>query len=197
LAEPQSAEPHVIIINPGISDEYAAFGEWSGLIESAAIYKWGRSHNLYMQPDSPPVVDNIAGYIPPEGSLSIVVNGLKHSSYYTMWIDFVTFENHESASLPSLFKVFIKNDYYLYRELSVFSFQDMPREPVKIPIPFELSESGKIYILFEEYNTDKTFRSNTMWGIWDIIIANVDSLEFVTIPKPERKAMPYKIDILR
>ena len=196
-AEIQPAEPHIIVINPGLSNEYASFGEWGDLIESAAIYEWGRSHNLYMRPDSPPIVDNIAGYIPPESILSIGLNGLKRGSYYTMWIDFVSFDNPESVSFPSLLKVFVRNDYYLYRELAVFSLGNMPSEPVKIPIPFELSESGKIYILFEEYDTGKTYRSKAMWGIWDIIIADTDNLESVTIPKPSKRAIEYKVDILR
>ena len=196
-AEVRPEEPHIIVINPRLSGEYASFGEWGDLIESAAIYEWGRSHNLYMRPDSHPVVDNIAGYIPPESILSITLNGLKRGSYYTMWIDFVTFDNPESTSFPSLLRVFVRNDYYLYRELAVFNLGNMPSEPVKISIPFELSESGKVYILFEEYDTGKTFRSKTMWGIWDIIIADIDNLESVTIPKSPQKTMEYKVDILR
>ena len=191
----QLAEPHIIIINPGFSD--ASFDEWGDLIGNAAIYKWGRSHNLYMRLDAQPVVDNIAGYISPEGALSITVGGLKRGSYYTMWIDFVTFNNPESVSFSSLLKVFIKNDYYLYREIAAFSLEDMPSEPVKIPIPFELSEAGKIYILFEGYDSGKTFRSKAMWGMWDIIIADVDDLKSAAIPRPEGRKMQYKIDILR
>ena len=193
----KSAQPHIIIINPGLSDKYTVFGNWGDLIESHTIYKWGRSHNLYMRPDLQPVIDDLAGYIPQEGMLSINLNGLKRGSYYTMWINFVTFGNPQSASFSSLLKVFIKNDYYSYRELAVFSLGNMLPQPVKIPIPFELSESGKVNILFEEYNNSKTFRSKTTWGIWDMIIADVDNLESVLIPKPETKAIQYKMDILR
>jgi len=196
-ADVQPEEPHIIIINPGLSDNYISFGKWGDLIENAAIYEWGRSHNLYMRPDSKPVIDNIAGYIPPEGFLAIACGGLKRGNCYTAWIDFVTFSNPESAPFPSLLKVFIKNDYYPYRELAVFNLGKMPPTPVKISIPLELSESGKIYILFEEYTNGKTFKSKTTWGIWDIVIANIDNLESVTIPKPEKRVMQYKMDILR
>lgn len=191
-------EPHFIIINPGLSDDgYASQWDALSLIESGAIYEWGRTHGMYMRLDAPPVIDNIAGYLPPGGSLVLDINGLKRGAYYTMHVDFVTFRNPDEISFPSLLKVFAKNEYHQYQELAAFSLDN--QHPARIPIPFELSESGKITVLFEEYSLSKTsFKFETVWGIWDIIITDADDLSGLDLEKQARPPkIPYKTDILR
>ena len=193
--------PHIIVINPGLSDAFLSFGEWEGVIDSKRIYEWGRSHKLYMNPDAGLIMDNLAGYLASGGSVTLTVDKLKIDGFYHMWIDFVTFRNPDGENIPSLLKVFVKNEKYPYRELDSISFSNAKAEVVKIDIPYELSQSGKIIIRFEEYTLPKAvFKFKPVWGIWDIIIADKDELSADDVRSQnvyEVKKIPYKSDLVK
>lgn len=200
-AKQREDDIHVIIINPGSSDSFRFFGEWGGVIESRHVYNWGRSYQLYMNPDDGVIIDNIAGYISPGGRVILSIDGLKIDGFYSIWIDCVTFRNPERVEMPSFLKVFAGNEKYPYRELAVFSFTDIEPNAVKITIPYELSQAGKITILLEEYTLPQTaFRFKPLWAVWDIIIADSAELPVEIIrsqSKNENNKLPYKNDILR
>ncbi len=159
---------HVIIINPGD----ASCPEMMYPVKAEVIYEWGRSMGLYLMEDEGPVSDGIAGYIPDGELLEFSVDGTVAGRFYSIIPDAVRFRNPGDVNIPSLLKMYVRGGRYPWIHVGTWAFTELDRAPV-IPLPAEITASGKIFVRFEECSqTAPALQTKGMWGFWDIIITD-------------------------
>ncbi len=157
------------VINPGSVLEGECMRGWRSSFSTRHIREWGRARGLVVVDDRGPVIDSTAAFVGPEGS-SIAVSGLSRWKRYRLWIDFVRFRDARKCP-PSMLRIFAsvpRGGPIILRELRQ---EDLGEGYCSIELPAETTVHGTAEILFTEYSPRPG-----LWGVWDIIIAEGDSL---------------------
>ena len=156
-----------IIINLGNANDTKYIRDWLYPLNSKDISDWAKSMGLLLKSDNMPVVDNKARFLSKFGS-EIRVFNLKRNGKYTMWIDFVIFDNPDNIIIPSTLEILIDNHL-----LNTFTYGEIQgvMNPYIMKIPYDLTVDGQVSIIFREYSPAGGF-----WGIWDIILSHHEKL---------------------
>lgn len=158
-----------IVINPGSDREGERMRGWRHSFSARHIREWGRSRRLVVVDDRGPVVDGMAAFVGPGGS-SIAVAGLSRWKRYRIWIDFVRFRDAGSCP-PAMLRITASAPAGASVMLCELRQGDLGEGYYAIDMPPETTVRGAVEITFTEYSSRPG-----LWGVWDIIIAEGDSL---------------------
>ncbi len=155
------------VINAGSPGDGAALKNWSEPMNEAELYNWARSAGLSLVPDRGPVADGRARFVRRFGSRA-VVDGLDRNRAYHLWIDVVSYRALKPADILTRLEIYI--DGRKVRTLSpAYLTEEHP--PLGVEVPFDLSQDGRIEVLFKEYSLSAGY-----WGIWDIIVTETPAM---------------------
>ncbi len=156
---------NIIIINPGCDKTPDSMKRWSGPLSRNDLREWAAARDLRLVSDAPPLVDDCASMIRDDNA-TVVVSGMDRNRRYTLWIDFVRFVPARGRAFQSDLKLHARTGDGRYMLLGEYSFGSLPRGPVRLEIPYELSAPGRLELRFTEMSTAHGF-----WGVWDILVS--------------------------
>ncbi len=171
--EPEGREaqsrPALMIFNFGDPDTEGATGQWRDVLTTQELRNWGRSYDLVLEPDSPPVEDGKAAFVSRFGS-KIEVKNLARYGHYTMWIDFVHYRGAEKSDIGTRLDIYGDN-----RHLKSLRFNQINgrNNPYAVRLPYDLTLDGSITVVFRE-SADSG--SSGFWGVWDVIVTDAAKL---------------------
>ena len=180
-----------IIINPGGRNQNPEI-VWKQLLTAKELFEWGRGKGLFLYPDSPPVVDNIAGSIPKYG-VKIPLKGFESNKYYRVHIDFVKWRNPSIDSFPHRLRIFGDSGNG-YRELADIGVKDIPIDDIFfIDLPIDMTTHGKMNLMLRELYAPES----GYWAVWDIIITEKDGLPQILPENRQNDDLPIRNYILQ
>lgn len=155
------------VINAGSPGDGASLKDWSEPMDEAALFNWAKSAGLSLIPDRGPVADGRARFVRRFGSRA-VVDGLDRNRVYHLWIDIVSYRALKPAEILTRLEIYIDG-----RKVKTLSPAYLTEEhpPLGIEVPYDLSQDGRIEVLFKEYSLNAGY-----WGIWDIIVTETPGM---------------------
>ena len=163
------------VINAGSPGDGASLKDWSEPMDEAALFNWAKSAGLSLIPDRGPVADGRARFVRRFGSRA-VVDGLDRNRVYHLWIDIVSYRALKPAEILTRLEIYIDG-----RKVKTLSPAYLTEEhpPLGIEVPYDLSQDGRIEVLFKEYSLNAGY-----WGIWDIIVTETPGMPERSRPRP-------------
>jgi hypothetical protein len=158
-----SPESDTIIIN-SINFKKGANDIPAEIVNYKDAAEWAYNIGLTLMSDAPPMVDN-KGFFIKQLHIEIPVSGYKKDLFYKAYFDFFRYKE-KSLTFDSKLKISIKDIYGNIRYVKTADTGCLTGNKMfEIDIPYDLSYTGKFYIVIQEY-AQKTGN----WGIWDIIV---------------------------
>ncbi len=175
------SRPSLTIVNFGDPDTEGATGQWRDVLTTQELRNWGRSYELVLEPDSPPVEDGKAAFVSRFGS-KIEVKNLARYGHYTMWIDFVHYRGAEKSDIGTRLDIYGDN-----RHLKSLRFNQINgrNNPYPLRLPYDLTLDGSITVVFRESADSGT---SGFWGVWDVIVTDAAKLpDSIESPSTQEK----------
>lgn len=146
------------------NDRLAAESGWTNHADLKQLINYGKSRNMNLVDDAPPVANQKASFIAAPG-VSFMVSGFEPQKTYYMWIDFVRFTYDTNPGIYSKLMIFVDG-----RQVDEITWGDIDTDSLyKVELPLDLSYDGDVSITMKEKSMNYGY-----WGIWDIIIGSGD-----------------------